>query len=111
MRPNKSGPVFSAKIVFRMFSVAEVAMPPAPRSARLPDRVLLLMLSVPALRMAPAYKPPRSSARLPDRVLLLMLSVPAFQMAPPNPSLQNPYQSRTLLPDRVLLLIVRAPWL
>ena len=75
-------------------------MPPPPASllATLPDRVLLLTVSVPLCLKMP---PPAEPAVLPDRVLPLTVSVPLFADAATVVVAE--------LPDRVLPLTVSVP--
>src|SRR6266702_3733642 len=73
-----------------------------PPGALLPEKVLLVTLSVPArlFMMAPPLKP----ALLPEKVLLVTLSVPPLAMAPPSPK-----PGAVLLPEKVLLVTVAMP--
>src|SRR6516164_8333051 len=88
------------RVLLLTVSVPPFAMPP-PSKAELPDRVLLLTVSVPPFAMPP----PLSPAELPDRVLLLTVSVPKLRMAPPS----SPYTPLAELPDRVLPVTVGVP--
>jgi hypothetical protein len=88
--PSQLPPVLLATIVF--LSVARHALspvspqvaalpiaPPPPASALLPEKVLLVMVRVPALQM-----PPPAPVLLLKKVLLVTVSVPALKMAPPD---------------------------
>src|SRR6516162_4830244 len=82
-------------------------MPPPllpPPTAELPDRVLLLTVSVPTL-----LKMPPRSPELPARVLLLTVSVPPLTMPPPTPAPTFGLGTVAELPDRVLPVTVAVP--
>ena len=92
-----------------LMKVAGPQMPPPASLALLPEKVLLVTVTVPSwIRMAPPLPPQGTPAQeprwalLPEKVLLVTVSVPLRMLRMPPPS-------NAVLPEKVLLVTVPVP--
>src|SRR6516162_4097553 len=97
-RPTKRR-LFARMVLLRLAEPEKLMMAP-PGPPPLPEKVLLVTVSVPVFSM-PAPEPMGSGFALPKKVLLMTVNAPPFAMAPPS--------DFPTFPEKVLLVIFVVP--